>query len=214
MIKVDVWSDIACPFCYIGKRKFEMAVAASGLPVEVEFHSFELVPDAPADSAGSHADFIAAKMGVSMAQARQMEKQVGDLAQAVGLDFHYDRLRHTNTRKAHELLHYAKAHGRQSEMKERLMAGYFTDGRHVGRIEELADLAADIGFDRDDVIRSLESGEYSSDVDADVRTAAGYGIRGVPFFVFDGKYAVSGAQEPATFADVLSKVHGEQEQAA
>jgi len=213
-IKVDVWSDIACPFCYLGKRKFELAVASSGLPVEVEFHSFELAPDAPEDITDSHAEYLSRKMGVPVAQAHNMEQQIATLGQAVGLEFDHQRLKPANTGKAHELLHYAKAHGRQAEMKERLMVAYFAEGRNVGRVAELADLAAELGFDRDDVIRSLEAGEYRSDVDADVKTAGEYGIRGVPFFVFEDKYAVSGAQEPGTFAEVLAKVHSEKGQAA
>ncbi|WP_155344146.1 DsbA family oxidoreductase [Acrocarpospora pleiomorpha] len=213
-IKVDIWSDIACPFCYIGKRKFEAAVAASGLPVEVEFHSFELAPDTPEDVEESHVQLIAHKMGVPLAQAREMEQHVLKLAHAVGLEFDYGQLKMTKTLRAHELLHYAKTRGLQAEMKERLMAAYFTEGRHVGRVSDLADLAAEIGLDRDDVVRSLNSDEHLSDVQADLQQAARYGIRGVPFFVFDGKYAVSGAQESTTFADVLTKVHDEKENAA
>src|SRR5690606_28561591 len=102
--------------------------------------------------------------------------------------------------------HYAKAHGKQLEMKERLLAAYFLEGRHVGRIPDLADLAAEIGLDRDDVVRALESEQHLQDVKADVAQAAAYGINGVPFFVFEGKYGVSGAQEAATFADVLEQV--------
>ncbi|MEU4564594.1 DsbA family oxidoreductase [Actinoplanes sp. NPDC023936] len=208
-IKVDVWSDIACPFCYIGKRKFEAAVLASGVPVEVEYHSFELSPDTPEDYAGSHADYLGAKLGAGPAQIRSMEAQTTALAATVGLDFKYDAVQPTRTRKAHELLHYAKAHGRQAEVKDRLLAAYFTDGVNVGRVGELADLAAELGFDRDDVVRSLESGEYADEVEFDIKTATEYGISGVPFFVFENKYAVSGAQDPSTFAGVLTKVAGE-----
>ncbi|MEU4688962.1 DsbA family oxidoreductase [Actinoplanes sp. NPDC023714] len=208
-IKVDVWSDIACPFCYIGKRKFEAAVLASGVPVEVEYHSFELSPDTPEDYQGNHADYLGAKLGAGPAQIRQMEHQTTSLAATVGLDFAYDKVKPTRTRKAHELLHYAKAKGRQTEVKDRLLAAYFTDGVNVGRVEELADLAAELGFDRADVVRSLESGEFADEVEFDIKTAAEYGINGVPFFVFENKYAVSGAQDPATFAGVLTKVAGE-----
>ena len=115
----------------------------------------------------------------------------------------------TNTVKAHELIHYAKAKGRQLDMKERLLKAYFIDGRHVGRIEDLADLAQEIGFDRDDVVRALESNQYLADVKADVALANEYGIQGVPFFVIDGKYGVSGAQEAETFANVLAQVRDE-----
>ncbi|WP_433833558.1 DsbA family oxidoreductase [Actinoplanes sp. CA-015351] len=213
-IKVDVWSDIACPFCYVGKRKFEATVAASGLPVEVEYHSFELSPDTPEDYHGSHADYLSTKLGVTPAQVKGMEKQMAGLAESVGLAFHHDKIKPTRTRKAHELLHYAKAHGRQAEVKERLLKAYFTDGVNVGRVEELADLAAGLGFDRDDVVRSLESGEHADAVAGDVQTARDYGINGVPFFVFDNRYGVSGAQDPDTFAGVLAKVDSEREPAA
>src|SRR5690349_9062634 len=194
-IKVDVWSDIACPFCYIGKRKFESAVLSSGVPVEVEYHSFELSPDTPEDYQGSHADYLGAKLGAGPAQIRQMEHQTTSLAATVGLDFAYDKVKPTRTRKAHELLHYAKAKGRQIEVKDRLLAAYFTDGVNVGKISELADVAADLGFDRADVVRSLESGEFADEVEFDIKTASEYGISGVPFFVFENKYAVSGAQD-------------------
>jgi predicted DsbA family dithiol-disulfide isomerase len=208
-IKVDIWSDIACPWCYLGKRKFEAAVAQSGLPVDVEFHSFELSPGTPAEFPGSHHEFLAAHAGVSLEQAAAMGERVTALAAAVGLRYDYDRLQTTNTVLAHQLTHYAKARGRQAEMTERLMSAYFEEGRHVGRIPDLADLAAEIGFDRDDVVRSLEAGEYLADVRADVAQAGELGIRGVQFFVFDGKYGISGAQETATFADALAQVAAE-----
>jgi predicted DsbA family dithiol-disulfide isomerase len=119
----------------------------------------------------------------------------------------------TNTVKAHELIHYAKSHGRQLDMKERLLKAYFVNGEHVGRIEDLADIAAEIGFDRADVVRALESEQFLADVKADVALATEYGIQGVPFFVIDGKYGVSGAQEAATFANVLAQVRDEREAA-
>jgi predicted DsbA family dithiol-disulfide isomerase len=111
--------------------------------------------------------------------------------------------------KAQELLHYAKAHGKQLELSEKLFSAYFVEGRHVGRIPELADLAAEVGLDRDDVVRALESEEFLSDVRADQSLAAEYGIQGVPFFVIDGRYGVSGAQEAQTFAQVLEQVWSE-----
>jgi predicted DsbA family dithiol-disulfide isomerase len=208
-IKVDIWSDIACPWCFIGKRRFEAAVETAGLPVEVEFHSFELSPGTPAEFPGSHHEFLAGHAGVSLEQAAAMGERVTALAAAVGLRYDYDRLQTTNTVLAHQLVHYAKARGRQAEMKERLMKAYFEEGRHVGRIPDLADLAAELGFDRDDVVRSLTAGEHLADVRADVALAGELGIRAVPFFVFDGKYGVSGAQEPATFAGALAQVAAE-----
>ncbi len=208
-LKVDIWSDVQCPWCYIGKRKFEAAVAGFDGEVEVEYHSFELSPDTPVDYEGTPAQYLADRKGMSLPQVEQMLARVTSIAAAVGLDYDFDHMHQTNTVKAHELLHYAKAHGRQAEMKEALLKAYFIDGGHVGRVEDLADLAAGLGFDRADVLRSLTSGEYLPAVKADGQQARAYGISGVPFYVFDGKYGVSGAQETATFAQVLAQVAGE-----
>lgn len=208
-IKVDIWSDVQCPWCYIGKRKFEAGVAEFGGDVTVEYHSFELAPDTPVDYEGSPADYLSERKGIPMAQVGQMLERVTSIAASVGLDYHYEDVRQTNTIKAHELIHYAKAKDRQLDMKERLLRAYFVEGRHVGRIDDLADLAADIGLDRDDVIRSLSASEYLTDVKADVALARQYGIQGVPFFVIDGKYGVSGAQESTAFADVLRQVQNQ-----
>ena len=208
-IKVDIWSDIACPWCYIGKRKFEAGVAAFGGDVDVEYHSFELAPDTPVDFAGSEIDFLVKHKGLSAGQVKPMLDRVAGIAAEVGLDYDFDALQHTKTVKAHQALHYAKQHGKQVELKERLLRAYFVEGRHVGRDADLADLAAEVGLDRDDVLRSLESNEFLDDVRADQDQAIQYGIQGVPFYVVDGKYGVSGAQSPETFAGVLEQVAGE-----
>ncbi|MGC4152261.1 MAG: DsbA family oxidoreductase [Propionicimonas sp.] len=208
-VKVDIWSDVQCPWCYIGKRKFEAAVAGFDGEVEVEYHSFELSPDTPVDYEGTPAQYLAERKGMSLPQVEQMLQRVTSIAAAVGLDYDFDAMHQTNTVKAHELLHYAKAHGRQAEVKEALLRAYFIDGGHVGRIEDLADLAAGLGFDRADVLRSLTEDEYLPAVKEDGEQARAYGINGVPFYVFDGKYGVSGAQETATFAQVLAQVAGE-----
>jgi len=210
-VKIDIWSDIACPWCYIGKRNLEAGVAAFAAnpeapDVEVEYHSFELSPDTPVDFSGSAIDFLMQHKGLPANRVTQMIDRVVAIAESVGLRYDYDALRHTNTVKAHQLLHYAKAHGKQLEAKERLLRAFFTEGRHVGRAEDLADLAAEIGLDRDDVLRSLRSDEHLADVQADVRLAREYGIQGVPFFVIDGRYGVSGAQPPETFSSALDRV--------
>ncbi|WP_425956144.1 DsbA family oxidoreductase [Xylanimonas sp. McL0601] len=208
-VRVSVWSDVQCPWCYIGKRRFEQAVADTGVDVEVEYHSFELSPDTPVDYDGTPAQFLADRKGLPMAQVEQMIDRVTDIAASVGLEYDYAHMHQTNTVKAHELLHYAKARGRQAEMKEALLRAYFVDGAHVGRVSDLADLAAGLGFDRADVLAALEAGTYAAAVKADVAQAEAYGIRGVPFYVIEGKYGVSGAQEPATFAQVLQTVAAE-----
>ncbi len=205
-IKVDIWSDVQCPWCYIGKRKFEAGVVAFGGEVEVEYHSFELAPDTPVDFDGTTADYLSQRKGMPLEQVTVMLERVTDIAASVGLDYHMDDVHQTNTVKAHELLHFAKSKGLQLEMKERLLKAYFVEGKHVGRVADLADLAAEIGLDRTDATAALESGSFLPAVKADVALAQEYGIQGVPFFVIDGKYGISGAQDPEAFANALSQV--------
>lgn len=209
-VKVDVWSDVQCPWCYIGKRKFEDGAAQFGGDVEVEYHSFELAPDTPVDYEGTALEYLSERKGLPVAQVTEMLERVTGIASSVGLDFDYEHVHQTNTVKAHELIHLAKSKGRQLDMKERLLKAYFVEGRHVGRIEDLADLAAEIGLDRAEVVAALETEMFL----ADVAQAAAYGIQGVPFFVIDGKYGVSGAQDPGTFTEVLRQARTERDQAA
>jgi predicted DsbA family dithiol-disulfide isomerase len=206
-IKVDIWSDVQCPWCYIGKRKFE--AGSEGFDVEVEYHSFELSPDTPVDFDGTPADYLAQRKGLPMAQVEQMIDRVAGIAKSVGLDYDYDHMHQTNTVISHELIHFAKSKGRQIEMKERLLKAYFINGEHVGRIPDLVAIAVELGFDEAEVTEALESHRYLADVKADVALAQEYGIQGVPFFVIDGKYGVSGAQEAQTFANVLAQVQVE-----
>jgi len=211
-LKVDIWSDVQCPWCYIGKRKFEAGAAQFGGEVEVEYHSFELSPDTPVDYEGTPTQYLSERKGMPLAQVEEMLERVTGIASSVGLDFDYEHVHQTNTVKAHELIHLAKSKGRQLDMKERLLKAYFVEGRHVGHVAELADLAAEIGLDRDEVVTALEAETFLADVKTDVAQAAAYGIQGVPFFVIDGKYGVSGAQEPQTFTDVLRQVRSERDQ--
>lgn len=216
-IKIDVWSDIACPWCYIGKRNLEKGLAAASADadapkVEVTFHSFELAPDTPVDFEGDELDFLSTHKGMPREQVQQMLDRVTGVAADAGLDYRFDLLKHTNTVKAHELLHFAKAQGRQHEMKERLMSAYFTEGRHVGRIDDLVALAAEVGLDRDAARDALESERHLPDVRADGAQARAYGISGVPFFVIDGKYGVSGAQPPEAFAQIARQVWAERQE--
>ena len=215
-ISIDIWSDIACPWCYIGKRNLEKGLEAvagddDAPQVNVTFHSFELSPDTPVDFDGDEIDFLAGHKGMPRDQVEQMLANVTGVAEKAGLQYRFDLLQHTNTVKAHELLHFAKAQGKQLELAERLFRAYFVEGGHVGRVEDLADLAAEVGLDRAEALAALESEQYLADVREDQRTATEFGINGVPFFVIDGKYGVSGAQDAATFAQVLEQVWGERE---
>ena len=213
-IKIDVWSDIACPWCFIGKRNLEKGLAEASADddaplVEVIYHSFELSPDTPVDFEGDESAYLANHKGISPAQASQMLERVTGVAAEAGLEYRFDLLKHTNTVKAHELLHFAKQNGRQLELVERLMSAYFTEGRHLGREDELVDLATDVGLDADAARAALRSGRHLADVHADQAQARAYGINGVPFFVIDEKYGVSGAQPAEAFAQIVRQVWAE-----
>ncbi len=216
-IKIDVWSDVACPWCYIGKRNLETALEAfaedeDAPSVDIEYHSFQLAPETPVDFDGTQIDYLVRRKGISEDQVRAMNDRVTGVALAAGLHYDMDAIRPTNTLNAHQLLHYAKARDRQVETKERLLRAHFVEGRHLGRIEDLADLAAEVGLDRDDVVRSLEADEYLGDVQADIAQARAYGINGVPFFVIDARYGISGAQPPEAFAAALNQIAAERDE--
>jgi len=208
-IKVDIWSDVQCPWCYIGKRKFEAGAAIFGDEVAVEYHSFELSPDTPVDFDGTPVDYLSQRKGIPVPQVEEMLARVTGIAKDVGLDYDYDHVHQTNTVISHELIHFAKSKGRQLEMKERLLKAYFVNGEHVGRIPDLVAIAVELGYDEAEVTEALESHRFLPDVKADVALAQEYGIQGVPFFVIDGKYGVSGAQEAEAFANVLAQVKSE-----
>lgn len=213
-IKIDVWSDVACPWCYIGKRKLELGIAAfaqrpDAAPVEVEYHSFELMPDVPPGFAGTTVDLLVTHHGLAPAQVGSMHQQVTRIAAEVGLAYDFASQQPTNTLKAHQVLHLAKVRGRQGEANERLFRAHFVEGRHVGRDEDLATLAGDVGLDPDEVEQALREQTYLPAVRADIQRARELGISGVPFFVIDGRYGISGAQSPQTFTQALTTVHTE-----
>ena len=219
LIAIDVWSDVACPWCFIGKRRLELALAefaktTDAPPVALTYHSFELNPGFPVDFDGSQTDYFERMRGIPAAQFAPMQKRVVALAAAIGLDYDMDAVRMTNTVKAHQLLHFAKAHGKQAEMKERVMRAYFMEGRHLGRVAELASLAGEIGLDPSAAARSLETDEYLPAVHADQQLAMRYGIQGVPFYVLANKYGISGAQDPALFLKALQAVAKERQSPA
>ncbi|MER6687523.1 DsbA family oxidoreductase [Streptomyces olivaceoviridis] len=212
-IRVDVWSDIACPWCYIGKRKFESAVAETGIPMEIEYHAFELAPDLPEEFEGSERDYLEIR-GYSDDEVEPLLARIVGAAKTVGLDFDYAVLRHTNMLKGHQLIHWAKTEGRQLDMVERILAAHFEQGRHVGRDQDLADLAAEIGLDREKALAALEGGRYVDEVQADEARARQLGIQSVPYYVFENAYGVPGAQDAATFAGILRQLAEEKREAA
>ncbi len=217
-LSVQIWSDVQCPWCYIGKRKFEAALAELAADpeapqVEVVYRSFELAPDTPVDFEGTPVDYLSQRKGIAPEQARAMIDRVSGIAESVGLDYRYDDIHQTNTVLAHELLHFAKAHGKQLELKERLLRAYFTEGRHIGRADDLAELAAEVGLDHDEAQAALTEHTYLPDVKADMAQAVAYGIQGVPFFVIDDRYGISGAQETAHFVAALRQAAAERTEA-
>jgi len=196
-LRVDVWSDIACPWCYVGKRRLEAALARFPHRDEVEivWRAFELDPSAPRvrEGGGSYAERLAKKYRTPVAQAEAMIQRMTDVAAADGLDLRFDRVRPGNTFDAHRLLHLAGERGAQDALKERLLRAYMTEGEAIGEPAVLARLATEVGLDADEVQGVLASDAYAEEVREDEREAAAMSISGVPFFVL-GRYGVSGAQ--------------------
>lgn len=206
-MKVEIWSDVVCPFCYIGKRRFEAALAQfdHADDVEIVWRSFELDPHAARRSDQTLDERLAHKYGVSLAQASQMNARVTAMAEQIGLDYHLDRARPSNTFDAHRLIHFAAEHGLQGAMQERLMRAYFTEGQPIGDPDTLVSLAAEIGLDADAARQVLATNAYADEVHADQQRGAAFGIRGVPFFAIDETYGVSGAQATETFMQALNQ---------
>jgi predicted DsbA family dithiol-disulfide isomerase len=207
-MKVEIWSDVVCPFCYIGKRKFENALAQFGPrgEVQVEWKSFQLTPDfVPTPGESIHAS-LAKKKGVPEAEGRRMNDYMTQAAKEVGLDYQFDKAIPANTFLAHQLIHFAAHNGQQDAMKERLFAAYYLEGQNLNDVDTLVKLAAEIGLDANAARQALVAGTYANEVRRDEYEAQQIGVRGVPFFVFDDKYAVSGAQPSEVFAEVLDKV--------
>jgi predicted DsbA family dithiol-disulfide isomerase len=212
-VRVDIWSDVVCPWCYIGKRRFERALAEFEHrdEVEVVYRSFELDPRMPRGEAVPKAPILAAKLGRSEAEAQEMEAQLERLAAADGLEYHLEGGIIGNTFDAHRVLHLAKERGHQAAVTERFFRAYFTEQRSVFDEESLTDLAVEAGLDRDEVQRVLKDGTYADAVRADVDQARALGANGVPFFVLDDRYGVSGAQSIETFTAALTRAYQDAE---
>lgn len=206
-MQVEIWSDIACPWCYIGRRRFEHALNQFGQPDEVEiiWRSFQLDPTAPREYPGTINDLLVETKGISRQQAEMMHAQVTQLAAQEGLDYRFDRVRPGNSFDAHRLLHLAKERGLQSEMKERLQQAYFTEGLPFGDPATLVQLAQEVGLDADEAREALNNNAYAKDVLEDIQRARMIGVRGVPFFLFDEKYAISGAQPAELFLTAFER---------
>ena len=206
-MKIEIWSDIVCPWCAIGKRRFESALERFDHrdDVEVVWRSFELDPTAPAERPESLNEHLAAKYGMSVAQAAAMHQQMTATAAQEGLDFRFDRARPGNTFDAHRLIHLAAEHGLQDAMKDRLLTAYFTEGQPIGDISTLTRLAGEVGVDEVLAKETLSGDAFADAVRADEAEASALGISGVPFFVVDRRYGVSGAQPADLLLEVLDK---------
>lgn len=214
-MKVEIWSDVVCPFCYIGKRRFEQALQQFEGKEEVEiiWRSFQLDPDLkPIPGGQSVHAYLAQRKGVSEEEGKKMNDYMTDMAKEVGLAYDFDKAIINNTFDAHRLLHLAKKHGKQNEMKERLFAAYYTQGQNVGDLDTLVKLGEEVGLDGPEIREALQSEAYAQDVQQDIYEAQQVGARGVPFYVFNSKYAVSGAQPTQLFQQVLEKVREEETQ--
>lgn len=206
-MKVEIWSDVMCPFCYIGKRKFETAFAQFEHKdkVQLVWKSFQLSPELKTQPGKNIHQFLAEHKGISVQEAKGMNDYVTGLAKQVGLTYNFDSSIVANSFNAHRFTHFAKQHGKQNEAEELLFRSYFTDGKNIDDIQTLVALGREIGLDEAALTAALENGSYADEVRKDIREAGQVGVRGVPFFVFDRKYAVSGAQESAMFLGALQK---------
>lgn len=206
-MKVDIWSDVRCPFCYIGKRKFENALQKfpHKNDVEVNWHSFELDPSLETNTEVSAIEHISEIKGISKVQAERMQEHVINVAKEVGLDFDFKKSVVANSFNAHRLIQFAKTKGLGNEIEEQLFKAHFTEGKNIDDKETLAQTGMAIGLDGNEIREMLASDAFAKEVKQDEMHAQSIGVRGVPFFVLNDKYAVSGAQSPDTFLEVLNQ---------
>ncbi|WP_075351431.1 DsbA family oxidoreductase [Algoriphagus marinus] len=212
-MKIEIWSDVVCPFCYIGKRKMEKALAKFPQKdaIEIEWKSFQLNPDQKTDTSVSTLEHLAASKGWTLDQTREITANVVEMAKSEGLDFDFENAVVANTRNAHQLIHLAKSAGKGNEMKERLLAAYFSEGKNVDDFNTLISLGIEIGLTEDTIKKALETGAYENAVETDIYESRQLGVRGVPFFVLDRKFGISGAQADEVFTQTLEKAWSEYE---
>jgi predicted DsbA family dithiol-disulfide isomerase len=216
-LRIDVWSDIACPWCWVGKRRLDAALRQLGTGAEVHWRAFELDPRAPSRPPEPGVDYVgrlATKYMCSRTQAQAMIDRMTETGAADGLDFRFDRIRPASTFDAHRLMVHAAREGHQDALAERLFRGYFEEGRCLAEHGELAALAAEAGLDPERAAEVLDTEQYAGEVRAEERQAAELGISGVPFFVIDGRYAISGAQPAELMARYLERARDQAAAAA
>ncbi|PGT84393.1 MULTISPECIES: DsbA family oxidoreductase [Bacillaceae] len=204
---IEMWTDYACPFCYIGKRRLEEALKQVEHKAEVVYRCFELDPTAERDISDSIYEKLAKKYGMSLEQAKLNCKNMEEMAKESGLDYNFDTMKLTNTFDAHRLTMYAKTQGFMNEMSERILHAFFTESKHIGDHTTLTDLAVEVGLNREKVTKLLDSDEMTDAVRSDEQEAQELGIQGVPFFLINRKYAISGAQPTETFISAINQIN-------
>lgn len=211
-MRIEVWSDYVCPFCYIGKRRLEEALESTELKdtAEVVFKAYQLDPDSPKVTDLKMHDVLSTKYNMSMDEAKKMTENIAAQAKEVGLDYDFENMRRANTFDAHRLVKLAETENLGAEMTEALLNAYFVEAQQIGDPEFLTQLGASVGLASERVRAMLESDEFASNVKEDIAEAGQVGVKGVPFIVINRKYAISGAQPAATFAEALQKVAQEE----
>lgn len=211
-MKIEIWSDVVCPWCYLGRARFEKALAnfAGRDEVEVTWRSFQLDPDAPQQYDKSINHWLSESKGMRLEQAQAAHDRLTALGKAEGLDYRFDLVRTGNTFDAHRLIHFAARHGLQAEMNARLQRAYFSEGQPVGDLDTLAKLAGEVGLDPAEARKALEGGAFAAEVRADLRRAEEIGVTGVPCFVVDDKYAITGAQPADVILQALDHIRAEE----
>ena len=206
-MKVEIWSDVMCPFCYIGKRRFEMALKEFEYAddIDLQWKSYQLNPDMETDPDRNINEYLAEAKGWSPEQARQMNQRVTNMAEEVGLEYNMDQAVVANSFDAHRLIQFAKTEGCGSEMEEALFKAYFTDGKNIADYEILVSLASEAGLDSDKAKEVLNNDKFANQVKHDIQIAKSMQVQGVPFFLFHRKYAVSGARESEVFLKALKQ---------
>jgi predicted DsbA family dithiol-disulfide isomerase len=206
-MKVEIWSDVMCPFCYIGKRRFENALAQfeNKDEVEIVWRSFQLNPTLQTDPSKNTIEHLAESKGWDMDYTRKTTDYVVNMAKELGLNYDFEKAIVANSFKAHRLLHLAKQNQVQNECEEKLFEAYFIHGKNIDDNDVLLELGLSLGIDLDAILDMLSSDAFASDVESDIYQAQQIGVQGVPFFVFDNKYAISGAQQSETFLAALYK---------
>lgn len=211
-MKIEVWSDYVCPFCYIGKRTMEQALEKSGFhsQAEVTYKAFQLDPETPVDSTVSTYESLAKKFGRSVDDAKEMTKGAADHARSVGLEYDFDNMTEANTFAAHRLVKWAEESGKDGELTEQLLHSYFIEAKNVGNHEILSAVAERVGLPREEAKAVLVSDRYAAEVKSDIMEARQIGVQGVPFFVINRKYAISGAQPLQAFVDSIVQIAEEE----